>query len=258
MEMQGEARIPAPKAVVWEALNDPEALKAAIKGCEELSRDGDNRFAAKVRAKVGPVSARFSGKVELTDIDPPNGYRIQGEGSGGAAGFAKGGAVVSLEDDNEGGVILKYQVDANVGGKLAQIGARLIDGAAKKMADDFFTEFSAIAAARAAQPPAEPTGAPATTDAPKPTADPEPVAAAIASAAPPPEVDAPMAPRAADPAADPAADAPLPREAPEPIPAPAATPAPDAPQAPASGGVPMLVWVAGVGLAVAAVLYALF
>ena len=149
MEMQGEARIPAPKQVVWEALNDPAALQASIKGCEELVVEGENQYAAKVRAKVGPVSARFAGKVELVDIDPPNGYRIQGEGSGGAAGFAKGGATVSLEEDGADATILKYDVNANVGGKLAQIGARLVDGAAKKMADDFFKAFSEIAAERA-------------------------------------------------------------------------------------------------------------
>lgn len=187
MEMQGEARIPAPKQVVWDALNDPEALKQAIKGCEELTVEGENQFQAKVRAKVGPVSARFAGKVELTDIDAPNGYRIQGEGSGGAAGFAKGGASVRLEDDGPDGTVLKYDVNANVGGKLAQIGARLIDGAAKKMADDFFKAFSEIAAARAgaAAPEPEPSPEPAATAPAEPVAAPPPKQPEPAQAAPP-------------------------------------------------------------------------
>ncbi|MEL0016534.1 MAG: carbon monoxide dehydrogenase subunit G, partial [Rhodospirillales bacterium] len=146
MEMQGEAQIPAPKQVVWDALNNPTVLRESIPGCEELNQDSDDSFTAKVKAKVGPVSARFSGKVHLSDIDPPNGYRIHGEGSGGAAGFAKGGATVSLEDDGAGGTVLKYSVDASVGGKLAQIGSRLIDGAARKLADEFFEKFAKLAA----------------------------------------------------------------------------------------------------------------
>ena len=148
MEMQGEAQIPAPKQVVWDALNNPSVLRESIPGCEELNQEGDDSFTAKVKAKVGPVSARFSGKVHLSDIDPPNGYRIHGEGSGGAAGFAKGGATVTLEDDGAGGTVLKYSVDASVGGKLAQIGSRLIDGAARKLADEFFEKFAKLAAAR--------------------------------------------------------------------------------------------------------------
>tara|TARA_R110002096_G_scaffold194848_14_gene377428 strand:- start:262 stop:879 length:618 start_codon:yes stop_codon:yes gene_type:complete len=147
MEMAGEYRISAPRQAVWEALNDPEILKAALPGCEELEKDGEDGFTAKVRAKVGPVSARFSGKVKLLDLDPPNGYRIEGEGTGGAAGFAKGGANVHLaEDGNE--TVLTYDANASVGGKLAQIGSRLIDGTARKMADEFFAKFSAIVAER--------------------------------------------------------------------------------------------------------------
>jgi carbon monoxide dehydrogenase subunit G len=163
MDMSGEYRIPAPRQTVWEALNDPEILKAAIPGCEELTAEGDNGFAAKVRAKVGPVSARFQGKVALLDLDPPNGYRIEGEGTGGAAGFAKGGATVKLTEDG-GETILNYEANASVGGKLAQIGSRLIDGAAKKMADDFFAKFSAIVgeqAAAAAEPEPSAAAAPA-------------------------------------------------------------------------------------------------
>ena len=150
--MQGEAQIPAPKQVVWDALNNPTVLRESIPGREELNQDGDDSFTAKVKAKVGPVSARFSGKVQLSDIDPPNGYRIHGEGSGGAAGFAKGGATVNLEDDGAGGTVLKYSVDASVGGKLAQIGSRLIDGAARKLADEFFEKFANLAAEQSSGP----------------------------------------------------------------------------------------------------------
>lgn len=142
MDMTGESRIEAPRERVWQALNDPEVLKASIAGCEELEKTSDTEFTAKVRAKVGPVSARFAGKVTLSDLDPPNGYRIQGEGSGGAAGFAKGGATVTLEPDGDS-TVLRYEVQATVGGKLAQIGSRLIDGTARKMADDFFARFKA-------------------------------------------------------------------------------------------------------------------
>lgn len=142
MEMTGEYRIPAPRERVWAALNDPETLKACIPGCESLESGAENEFKATVRAKVGPVSARFSGKVTLSEFDPPKSYRISGEGTGGAAGFAKGGAVVTLEEDGTG-TILRYTADAQVGGKLAQIGSRLIDGTAKKLADEFFEAFAA-------------------------------------------------------------------------------------------------------------------
>jgi hypothetical protein len=128
---------------VWEALNDPEILKQSIPGCEEIEKLSDNQLAAKVTAKVGPVKARFGGKVTLSDLDPPNGYKITGEGSGGAAGFAKGGATVRLVDDGDG-TKLNYVVEAHVGGKLAQIGSRLIDATARKMAEEFFTRFSGI------------------------------------------------------------------------------------------------------------------
>jgi len=144
MEMSGEQRIPAPRAVVWEALNDPEVLKASIPGCESLERnEADDGFDAKVRAKVGPVSARFGGTVVLSDINPPESYTISGEGKGGSAGFAKGSARVQLAEDGND-TLLSYNVDARVGGKLAQLGSRLIDGTARKMADDFFTRFSDI------------------------------------------------------------------------------------------------------------------
>ena len=141
MTMTGEYLLPADRQHVWEALNDAEILKRCIPGCESLERVGDAQFAAVATAKVGPVKARFKGQVTLTDLDPPNGYRISGEGTGGVAGFAKGGAKVRLEDA-DGGTRLAYDVEAQVGGKLAQIGQRLINGAAKKMADDFFANFA--------------------------------------------------------------------------------------------------------------------
>lgn len=155
MDMKGEYDIPAPREAVWAALNDPEILKACITGCESLERSGENGFEATVKAKVGPVSATFKGAVQLSDIDPPNGYRISGEGKGGAAGFAKGGATVKLADLPEGGTKLSYEVDAQVGGKLAQIGSRLIDSTAKKMAGEFFSKFAEkVGNASAAEAPA--------------------------------------------------------------------------------------------------------
>jgi carbon monoxide dehydrogenase subunit G len=141
MDMQGERRIPAPRRVVWERLNDPETLKQCIPGCESVEKVSDTEFTAKVRAKVGPVSARFTGKVTLSDLDPPTGYTISGEGTGGVAGFAKGSAKIALEEDG-GETIMRYGVQAQVGGKLAQIGSRLVDGTAKKLADQFFDRFA--------------------------------------------------------------------------------------------------------------------
>jgi len=140
MDMTGEFRIPASRETVWEALNDPEVLKASIPGCQELDKVGDDQMTAKVKTKVGPVSATFSGKVTLSDINPPAGYKISGEGQGGVAGFAKGGAEVTLNEDGSE-TVLKYTATAQVGGKLAQIGSRLIDSTAKKMANEFFTNF---------------------------------------------------------------------------------------------------------------------
>ena len=152
MDMTGERRIPAPREVVWQALNDPAVLKASIPGCESLEKISDSQMKATAAVKIGPISARFTGNVQLTDIDPPNGYNIGGEGQGGVAGFAKGGAKVALTDD-AGATLLRYQVNAQVGGKIAQLGARLIDATAKQMADAFFTRFSAqVEAAGAPQP----------------------------------------------------------------------------------------------------------
>lgn len=141
MELTGEHRISAPQEAVWRALNDADVLKTCVPGCESMEKIGDTEFKAVAIAKVGPVKAKFSGKVTLSDIDAPNGYKITGEGTGGAAGFAKGGANVQLVTDGAE-TVLTYQVDAQVGGKLAQIGQRFIDAAAKKMADDFFSAFS--------------------------------------------------------------------------------------------------------------------
>jgi uncharacterized protein len=160
MDMTGEYRIPAPRQQVWEALNNPDVLKASIPGCESIEKLSDTEMTARVAAKVGPVSAKFSGKVVLNNLNPPNGYRISGEGSGGAAGFAKGGATVALADDGAGGTILSYKVDAQIGGKLAQIGSRLVDGVARKMADDFFSRFSAAVGAANAPIPAAPATPP--------------------------------------------------------------------------------------------------
>ncbi|MGP9811678.1 carbon monoxide dehydrogenase subunit G [Rhodopseudomonas palustris] len=142
MTMNGEVQLGAPKDLVWSKLNDPEVLKQCIPGCEELEKtEDDSGFRAVAKLKVGPVSARFKGRVTLSDLDPPNGYKITGEGEGGVAGFAKGGAVVGLSD-KDGGTLLSYDVEAHIGGKLAQLGQRLINGSAKKLADEFFANFS--------------------------------------------------------------------------------------------------------------------
>jgi carbon monoxide dehydrogenase subunit G len=143
MDMTGEYRIPAPRQRVWDALFDPEILKQCIPGCEEIERATDTEWKAKVRAKVGPVSATFRGAVTLTDLDPPNGCRLSGKGEGGAAGFAQGGADVRLTDDGPG-TLLKYEAHAQVGGKLAQIGSRFIDSTARKMAEEFFGKFASV------------------------------------------------------------------------------------------------------------------
>lgn len=143
MDIAGEYRIPAPREKVWAALNDPDVLKECIPGCESLEKLSETEMNGTVKAKVGPVSAKFQGKVTLSDLNPPESYRISGEGKGGAAGFAKGGATVTLEDAGAE-TVLRYQADAQVGGKLAQIGSRLIKGTAEKMANDFFGKFADV------------------------------------------------------------------------------------------------------------------
>lgn len=141
LTMNGEIDLAAPPQVVWEKLNDPEVLKACIPGCQSLERTSENELEAVAKVKIGPVSATFKGKVTLSDIDPPNGYTISGEGQGGIAGFAKGGARVRLAP-NGTGTRMSYDVEAQVGGKIAQLGARLIDGVSKRLADQFFAAFA--------------------------------------------------------------------------------------------------------------------
>jgi len=146
MEMSGEERIPASQADTWAALNDPEMLKACVPGCEAIDRTAENEYQVLMVARIGPVSAKFKGKLSLADLDPPNSYAIAFEGQGGAAGFGKGSARVQLAPDGEG-TRLSYQVKANVGGKLAQIGSRLVDAAARKISQDFFAAFNEKVAA---------------------------------------------------------------------------------------------------------------
>jgi carbon monoxide dehydrogenase subunit G len=165
MELQGERVIPASVDKTWAALNDPETLKACIAGCESLERTGDDSFSAVVAMKVGPVSARFKGNLQMTNIQPPNGYTINFDGQGGVAGFGKGSADVALTPDGAN-TLLKYNARATVGGKMAQVGARLIDAAAGKITDDFFKAFEAQL---------QPAAAPASADSAVVAATPEPV-----------------------------------------------------------------------------------
>ena len=141
MTMTGEVNLPANREAVWAALNDPEVLKSCIPGCQELTKVSDTEFEAIAKVAVGPVKATFKGKISLQDLDPPNAYTIRGEGQGGVAGFAKGGAKVRLEPGEGSGTKLVYDVEATVGGKLAQLGGRLVNGVAKKNADEFFACF---------------------------------------------------------------------------------------------------------------------
>jgi carbon monoxide dehydrogenase subunit G len=178
MEMTGERRIPASRQAVWDALNDPEALRAAIPGCESVERTAEDAFQARVAVKLGPMAAKFGGKVKLENINAPVSYTISGEGNGGAMGFAKGGADVALEEIGPAETVLKYHVKAQVGGKMAQLGARLIDSTAKSMADQFFDRFAAnLTPAPAIDPTATATGLPAPENAATETA----AAAAAAS-----------------------------------------------------------------------------
>ena len=159
MDMTGQYRIPAPREQVWAALNDPAMLKASLPGCESLEKVSDHQFAATVVAKVGPVKAKFNGNVTLSNLNPPESYTISGEGKGGAAGFAKGGADVRLTEDGDI-TVLTYTAKADVGGKLAQLGSRLIDGTAKKMADEFFDNFTQQVAGPLPAPVPEPAPEP--------------------------------------------------------------------------------------------------
>jgi len=141
MEIKGAYKIAAARTKVWAALNDPAVLRKCLPGCEKLEKESDTAFSATVKTKIGPVSARFAGAVTLEDLDPPNGYRIVGEGKGGVAGFAKGHAKVTLTEDGSA-TVLAYDADAKVGGKLAQIGSRLVAGTIRKLTDEFFKKFA--------------------------------------------------------------------------------------------------------------------
>jgi carbon monoxide dehydrogenase subunit G len=152
MDMAGEQFILLPQSQVWDALNDPQILKTCIPGCESITQAADNQYAIVMTAAVGPVKAKFNGSLTLSDIDSPNSYALAFTGSGGAAGFGKGGARVSLSPDGSG-TRLTYTATAQVGGKLAQVGSRLIDGVAKKMAEEFFTRFKAALPAPAQMAP---------------------------------------------------------------------------------------------------------
>jgi carbon monoxide dehydrogenase subunit G len=164
MDMTGEYRIPASKQAVWDALNDPEVLKASIPGCDSVEKISDTELKAKVTLKIGPVKAKFAGDVTLSDMDPPNGYTISGKGKGGAAGFGSGSATVSMTEDG-GETILTYLAKASVGGKIAQVGQRLIDSTSKKLADEFFANFvEHLAATGVSTQGAPASGAPAPDD----------------------------------------------------------------------------------------------
>ena len=167
MQINDEIRLEASRQEVYAALNDPQILKQAIPGCEEIEQVSETELTATVSLKIGPIKARFKGKVTLSDLNPPESYTITGEGSGGAAGFAKGSAKVSLDDDG-GATILRYQVEADIGGKIAQLGGRLIEGTAKKLSADFFESLKEAITGEAPEVPeapepeaaaaAEPTG----------------------------------------------------------------------------------------------------
>jgi carbon monoxide dehydrogenase subunit G len=162
MQQSGEYRIAAPREQVWAALNDPDVLRRSIDGCESLTKTADDSFEAVVKARVGPLSATFTGEVKLADLNPPASYVLEVNAKGGAAGFGRGKAKVSLAEDGPSATVLTYDVEGNVGGKLAQIGQRLIDAAARKTADDFFERFRAIVAPPAAEPAGEEQALPST------------------------------------------------------------------------------------------------
>ncbi|PHQ70454.1 MAG: carbon monoxide dehydrogenase [Sneathiella sp.] len=156
MQMSGEELISASREEVWAALNNPDLLQQAIPGCQAVEKTSDTTFAATVKVKIGPVKATFKGNVSLSNIDAPNGYTITGEGKGGAAGFGKGGADITLTDADNG-TLLSYEVTASVGGKMAQIGSRLIDGTARKLASEFFATFNELVSAGSAPSSDEPS-----------------------------------------------------------------------------------------------------
>lgn len=174
MQMSGEQRIAAPRGQVWAALNDPEVLRQSIPGCQSLTREADDSFAAVAEIKIGPIGARFKGTVQLSDIDAPNGYTISGSGNGGIAGNAKGGAKVRLSDAPGGGTLVTYDVDAEVGGRMAQLGGPIIDATARNLAGKFFAKFGEVVSG---------TGA-TTVEAAAPATTPAPAVARAPSAAP--------------------------------------------------------------------------
>lgn len=155
MQMTGEQQIAAPRQKVWEALNDPAVLAQCIPGCQSLEREGGDRFVAVAEVKIGPIGARFKGNVQLSDIDAPNGYTITGSGNGGIAGSAKGGAKVRLSDAPGGGTLVSYEVEAEVGGRMAQLGGPIIDATAKNLAGKFFTKFGEVVSGQGATAAAE-------------------------------------------------------------------------------------------------------
>lgn len=190
MEMQGQRRLPVEQTLVWSALNDPEVLKACVPGCERFEVDAENAYTVVTALKIGPVSARFTGKVRLSDVVPPQSYTLGFEGQGGVAGFGKGTSAVRLETV-EGGCELHYTVSATVGGKIAQLGQRLIDGVARSLADDFFKRFEAELLRRHPAAPVEElaTAEPVVSDPDAAAAVSTPVSAAVT-----PEPDAPPPP----------------------------------------------------------------
>ena len=235
MKMNGEFRVPTDRETVWRALNDPEVLKDCLPGCQEIEKTSDTEMTATLVIKVGPVKATFAGGVTLSDLDPPNGYTLSGQGQGGAAGFASGEARVRLVADG-GETVVQYECDAKVGGKLAQIGSRLIDSTAKKLARQFFDSFAGKLGG------GEEGG------------EDEAAVPASAAAEPPPEAaPAEPAPSAPEASATDAGDAPAPAEPGEPT---AAAPPPLAPAAPRAG-LPTAVW-AGAVVVVAVVLILVF
>jgi len=186
MQMTGEQRIAAPRQRVWEALNDPEVLKASIPGCQSLEKVGEDQFEAVAEVKIGPIGARFKGNVQLSDLDAPNGYTINGQGNGGVAGNAKGAARVRLSDDGDG-TLVSYEVDAEVGGRMAQLGGPIIDATAKNLAGKFFSKFGEVVGGEAL---AQVTPAvAATAAAPAPATAPATAAAQPAAPVPIPGLD---------------------------------------------------------------------
>jgi len=253
MDMSGQQVIPADRETVWRGLNDAEILRQSIPGCESIEMQSDTEMTAKVTAKVGPVKAKFTGAVTLSDLNPPESYRISGEGKGGAAGFAKGGADVKLEAV-EGGTLLSYEVHANVGGKLAQLGGRLIEGTAKRMAGEFFDNFAKAVAPEATAP--EPAPEPEAAEAP---ATPEPEAAPVGE--PMPEM-APASPEAtpAEPTAAPIAADVQPEPGTPVVEPPSAeppAPTPETEQGQSSPGLNPIIWIGGLVVIVVAIIYLL-